>query len=74
MTGETKEILDRALRLPTEGRAALAGSLIESLDGTVDPDAEELWAKVIAKRVAELDQGSVTAVPWIDVRQRLLGQ
>jgi type II secretory pathway component PulL len=35
----------------------LAGSLLESLDGTVDPSAEEAWKQEIARRIEELDSG-----------------
>jgi hypothetical protein len=38
---EAAEILKDALALPTEARATLAGSLLESLDTEVDEDA---WA------------------------------
>ena len=41
MTAEISELLKKALALPPEARAALAGSLLESLDDTVDPGAEE---------------------------------
>jgi hypothetical protein len=40
---------------PTEARAALAGSLLESLDTDVDEDAEAAWATEVNRRVAELD-------------------
>src|SRR4029453_11089475 len=40
-------------------RAALAGSLLESLDTEVDEDAEAAWATEVNRRVAELDSGAV---------------
>jgi hypothetical protein len=40
MKRHAAEILKDALALPTEARAALAGSLLESLDTEVDEDAE----------------------------------
>lgn len=40
MKREAAEILKDALALPTEARAALAESLLESLDTEVDEDAE----------------------------------
>src|SRR4051812_11075052 len=40
MKREAAQILKDALALPTEARAALAGSLLESLDTEVDEDAE----------------------------------
>ena len=40
MKRDAAEILKDALALPTEARAALAGSLLDSLDTDVDEDAE----------------------------------
>ena len=39
MKRDAAEILKDALALPTEARAALAGSLLDSLDTEVDEDA-----------------------------------
>jgi len=65
------EILEDALALPAEARAAIAGSLISSLDDQTDQQAEELWSAEIARRIVELDAGSVQPVPWTEVRRRL---
>jgi putative addiction module component (TIGR02574 family) len=65
------EILEDALALPAEARAAIAGSLISSLDDQIDPQVEELWAAEIARRIAEIDAGKVQLVPWTEVRRRL---
>ncbi len=64
MTRETADLLKKALALPVEARAALATSLLESLDETVDDRAEELWNVEIASRIKELDLGKVKPVPW----------
>ena len=40
MKRDAAEILKEVLQLPTETRAALAGSLLDSLDTEVDEDAE----------------------------------
>src|SRR5438105_14113789 len=71
MKREAAEILKDALALPTEARAALAGSLLESLDTEVDEDAEAAWATEVNRRVAELDSGAVKTIPWAEVRRRL---
>jgi putative addiction module component (TIGR02574 family) len=71
MKRDAAEILKEALALPTEARAALAGSLLDSLDTEVDEDAEAAWAAEIDRRVAELDAGAVRSIPWQEVRQRL---
>ncbi|MGE3167168.1 MAG: addiction module protein [Planctomycetota bacterium] len=70
---DTDRLLQEALKLPEAQRAALAGTLIESLDTDVDPDAEAAWAVEIARRVAELDEGTVRVVPWTEARKRILG-
>jgi len=58
-------------RTPIEARAALAGSLLESLDVEVDQDAEAAWAIEVNRRLAELDSGAVKMIPWAEVRRRL---
>ena len=68
---DAAEILRDALALPTEARAALAGSLLESLDTEVDEDAEAAWAAEVNRRVAELDSAAVKTIPWAEVRRRL---
>jgi putative addiction module component (TIGR02574 family) len=67
------EILERALKLPESARAALAGSLIDSLEDEVDEDAEQAWNAEIARRLAELNSGSTTTVPWSQARRRIFG-
>ena len=44
----SQELLNDAMRLPDEQRAALAAALIESLDQGVDEDAEAAWSVEIA--------------------------
>ncbi len=72
MSHDAAEILKEALALPMEARAALADSLLESVDSEVDEDAEAAWQREIARRAAELDSGSVTPIPWAEVRSRLM--
>ena len=69
-----KKVLEEALRLPAEARAALAGYLIESLDDAVDEDAEAAWGQEIARRIDDLDRGKVKAVPWSVARRQILGR
>jgi putative addiction module component (TIGR02574 family) len=71
MTPEISELLKKALALPPEARAALAGSLLESLDETVDASAEEEWNEEIARRIQELDSGKVKPIPWADARRQV---
>ena len=71
MTQEVSELLKKALALPPEARAALAGSLLESLDDIVDACAEEEWNEEIARRIQELDSGKVKPVPWAEARRQV---
>ena len=74
MSRDTAEILKEALTLPSEGRAALADSLLESLDTEVDADAEEAWQREAHRRAAELDSKTVSPIPWFEVRSRLMSR
>ena len=55
-------------------RAAVAGSLLESLDDQVDEGAVAAWEAEIARRLNELDTGKVKLIPWATVRRRLMGR
>ena len=69
---DTKGLLQEALRLPSEARAALAGALLGSMDEAVDEDAEQAWRAEIERRIAELDSGKVKTIPWPEARRRIV--
>jgi putative addiction module component (TIGR02574 family) len=71
MTEEVSELLKKALALPAEARAALAGSLLDSLEDTVDASAEEMWSQEIERRIEELDSGKVKPIPWAEARRQI---
>jgi putative addiction module component (TIGR02574 family) len=71
MKRDVAAILNEALKLPGDARAALAEALLASLDSHVDQDNESAWAAEIDRRVAELDAGTVSTIPWAEVRNRL---
>ena len=68
------DILKQALRLPPEARAALAGSLLESLDEPLDLDAESAWEAEVASRIREIDRGKVNLIPWAEARAKISEQ
>jgi putative addiction module component (TIGR02574 family) len=74
MTAATHKVLQNALSLSDEERAELAALLIESLDVTVEMDAEvaEEWRAELARRIATLDDGTAQPIPWEEVKRRLL--
>jgi len=71
MSPDVSELLKKALALPPEARAALAGSLLESLDDAIDPSAEDAWKREIARRMEELDSGKVKPIPWAEARRQI---
>jgi putative addiction module component (TIGR02574 family) len=78
MTQEAHELLQKALALPDEERAELAGNLIASLDATVDQDVDAAWQQEVVRRSRDVQSGEVDTVPWEDVqlkgRTRLHGK
>ena len=74
MKADTSKLLEKALSLPPEARAALAGSLIESLDEDVDEDAEAAWEEEIARRIQQLNSGKAKTIPWSKARRMILGR
>jgi putative addiction module component (TIGR02574 family) len=71
MAEDAVELLTQALKLPPAARAALADSLIDSLDTELDADAEEAWRSEIALRVRDLDSGAVQTIAWDEARREL---
>ena len=73
MGSEATKLLEAALKLPPEVGAAMAGSLLDSLDTTVDADAETDWEQEIARRLKELNSSHPHLVSWSDARRKILG-
>lgn len=74
MRPDAARLWSEALKLPPEERAALAASLLDSLEEAVDEGAEAAWASEIAKRLEELDSGRVIPVPWAEARRQILSR
>ena len=66
-----RQVLDAALSLSSEERAALAGELIQSLDPELDADAEAAWSSEIHHRLARVDAGLASTIPWSEARRRI---
>ena len=71
MTRNLNDLFREAAELPDRDRATLAGLLIETLDPGTEPDVEAAWSQEVARRVAELDAGTVETIPWEEVRAEL---
>ena len=73
MVPDSRKLLEEALRLPPEARAALAGTLIESLDEQLDEDSLNQWEQETASRLRDLAQGTVRPMPWSEARKIIGG-
>lgn len=71
MTERSIELLQKALSLTEEERADLAASLLNSLDASLDLDAEALWQEEISRRSSALDSGQARTVPWKEVQSQV---
>jgi putative addiction module component (TIGR02574 family) len=70
MTQEVRELLQKALALPENERAELAGNLISSLDATVDQDVDAAWQQEVVRRLQDIQSGKVDTVSWQEVQQK----
>jgi len=66
-----KDLRREALSLSRAERAGLARELLESLDDTSDPDAEQAWLDEAEQRSASLEAGAVQPEDWAKVRDRI---
>jgi len=70
MTQEARDLLQKALALPENERAELAGNLLSSLDTVVDEDVDANWQQEVARRLEEVQSGKVETIPWEEVQQK----
>ncbi len=71
MTPEVSDLLKRALALPVDERAALANTLLDSLD-TQSQSVGEAWDEEVARRMEDLKAGKAVTVPWEQLHRELL--
>jgi putative addiction module component (TIGR02574 family) len=75
VTEEVAAILRKALSLPPEARAAIADTLLESLEAPPHTeDVEAAWSEEIRHRIDEIDSGKVQLIPYEEVRRRLMAR
>jgi len=65
------EVVAAALSLPPEVRAMLAEQLLESLDDPERARLDAVWATEAEKRVAQVDESKVEALPGEEVMEAL---
>jgi putative addiction module component (TIGR02574 family) len=68
------ELRDEALTLDVEERGALADSIWESFLTDEEREIQSAWTVEAERRLADFRSGTATAVPWEDVKARLLAK
>ncbi len=71
MSPEISDLLKRALALSVEERAALANTLLDSLEVT-NESVQEAWDEEVARRIEDLKTGKAVTVPWEQLHRELL--
>ena len=71
MARDVKELIREAAELPESDRATLAGAMLESLDPRPTPEVKAAWSREVARRVGEIEAGTVELLEWEDVRAEL---
>jgi putative addiction module component (TIGR02574 family) len=71
MSPEVSDLLRRALALSVDERAALANTLLDSLE-TTDRSVQEAWDHEVTRRIEDLKAGKSVTVPWEQLHQELL--
>jgi putative addiction module component (TIGR02574 family) len=67
---DLNEALKRAMRLDVHDRAALAESLLASLEELPEEEAERLWAEEAQRRLATYRSGRARAVRAEEVHEK----
>jgi putative addiction module component (TIGR02574 family) len=71
MSPEVSDLLKRALALPVDERAALANTLLDSIEVS-GQSVEEAWDEEVARRMDDLKAGKAVTVPWEQLHRELL--
>ncbi|HWZ46481.1 MAG TPA: addiction module protein [Candidatus Saccharimonadales bacterium] len=65
------ELLKQALALSVDERAALANTLLDSLE-IANESVEEAWDEEVARRILDLQAGKAVTVAWEQLHRELL--
>ena len=75
MSPELSKLLKQALALRAEERAALANSLLDSLEIGADESDKTIdaaWDEEVARRMEDLKAGKAITVTWEELHRELL--
>ena len=71
MSPEASDLLRQALALSVDERAALANTLLDTLE-PMNVSVQEAWDAEVARRIEDLKSGKAVTVPWEELHRELL--
>ena len=71
MPAQLANVKSDALSLPENDRAELAKDLLNSLDGSIEPEVKKAWDMEICRRINELASGDAQLLDADDVLARV---
>ena len=69
-----EQVTKDAMDLPPRQKLALAEFLLESAEGTGDPEAEAAWETEIQDRIRAIDEGRVIGLSYEEVMREAEGR
>lgn len=64
-------VIEAALSLPANLRLSLIQKLQESLNQTIDPEIDRLWAEEAERRITQIEEGKVQWISGEEVFGRI---
>ncbi|MGA3213217.1 MAG: addiction module protein [Terriglobales bacterium] len=71
MSPEVSDLLKRAIALPVDERAALANTLLDSLENN-EESVQQAWDEEVERRIKDLKAGKAVTIPWEQLHRELL--
>ena len=70
MTRAAKNIVKAAIQLPENERVQVVEELLASLEPGNDEGVDAAWAAEIERRSRQIKEGTVSLIPWEEVRSK----
>jgi putative addiction module component (TIGR02574 family) len=64
-------VIEEALSLPANLRLSLIEKLLESLNQTIDPEIDRLWAEEAERRILQVEEGKAQWISGVEVFARI---
>ncbi|HVX15826.1 MAG TPA: addiction module protein [Pirellulales bacterium] len=68
LSSEAQQLFEAAMKLPERERAKLIDKLALSVDPMADPEWQAAWGPEIARRIAEVDNGTAKLHTWHELQ------